>query len=57
MAAAPSWLTITGVTAATPGVDRSASARRAVPAPGEGSLAATISGASKPGPNPLAMVA
>jgi hypothetical protein len=45
------------VTAATPGVCRIAAASPAVLAAGDGSLAATISGASKPGPNPLAIVA
>jgi hypothetical protein len=57
MAAFPSVLRTTGVTEATPGVSRIAAARRAVLAPGAGSAAATITGASKPGPKPRAMVA
>ncbi len=50
---------MTGVTLATPGVARTAAASPAVPttAPLDGSLAAMTSGASKPGPNPLAIVA
>jgi len=57
MAAFPSALRTTGVTAATPGVWPIAAARRAVLASGAGSAAATITGASKPGPKPRAMVA
>ena len=57
MAAFPSALRTAGVTAATPGVWPIAAARRAVLAPGDGSAAATITGASKPGPKPRAMVA
>ena len=57
MAALPSWLTRAGVTRAMPGVAAMAARSWVVPAAGEGSAAATISGASNPGPNPLAMVA
>ena len=60
MAARPSPLVTVGVTAAIPGVARSAPASVVSPAPcapPAGSRAATISGASKPGPNPAAMVA
>jgi hypothetical protein len=57
MAASPSPLTITGVTAATPGVAATAAASRVVSAFGSGSCAAMITGASNPGPNPCAIVA
>jgi hypothetical protein len=63
MAAWPSRLTTTGVTAATPGVAATAAASFPVPAScpvpaGEsGSFAAMITGASNPGPNPCAIVA
>ena len=57
MAAFPSALRITGVTAATPGACRTAAASRAVLVSGAGSAAATITGASKPGPKPRTMVA
>ena len=57
MAAWPSLLTTTGVTAATPGVAATAAASRAVSARASGSVAAMITGASNPGPNPCAIVA
>ena len=56
-AAFPSGLTWTGVTRAMPGVAAIAWLSRAVLACGEGSAAATISGASNPGPKPWAIVA
>jgi hypothetical protein len=58
-AACPSLLTTGGVAAATPGVLATAVSTRAmsVAAPSEGSAAATISGASNPGPNPRAIAA
>src|ERR1700733_362614 len=59
IAARPSGLIRGGVTAATPGTARTAPASRftAEPAAPGGSAAATISGASNPGPKPLAIVA
>jgi hypothetical protein len=57
MAACPSALTTGWVTVATPGVARTAAASPAVLAPPPGSRAAMISGASKPGPKPRAIVA
>ena len=58
MAACPSWLTIGAVTSAIPGVPAIAFCSASSLAWSEGvTLAATMSGASKPGPNPCAMVA
>ena len=57
IAAWPSELTWTGLTRAMPGVAAMAWASRVVLVLGEGRAAATISGASKPGPKPLAIVA
>ncbi len=56
-AAWPSGLTRAAVTRAMPGVAAIAPASRAVLAVGEGRAAATISGASKPGPKPRAIAA
>ena len=54
MAALPSWLTRDrGDRARCPGWPRSRRPAGRCSAPGEGSAAATISGASKPGPKPL----
>ena len=58
MAACPSWLTTGGVTPAIPGVASMAPRSESSFGPSAGvTLAATMSGASKPGPNPWAMVA
>ena len=56
-AARPSGLIRAGLTRAMPGVAAIAPASRVVLAVGEGSDAATISGASNPGPKPRAIVA
>ncbi len=64
MTAWPSGLVTGRVTRAIPGVPPTALASRAVaaaspepePEPGPGSVAATMSGASNPGPNPCAIV-
>ena len=59
MAACPSWLVTGGVTAAIPGVPSIALVRSWLsfgPSCGV-TLAATMSGASNPGPNPCAMAA
>ena len=55
MVAWPSWLTTGGVTAAIPGVRSIARAQR--PGSRLAPSSTTISGASKPGPNPRAIVA
>ena len=54
MVAWPSWLTTGGVTAAIPGVRSIAPRSAPVPAC---PFVTTMSGASKPGPNPRAIVA
>ena len=57
-AACPSWLITGAVTAAIPGVPAIAVRSEASAGPPDGAtFAATMSGASKPGPNPCAMVA